>query len=170
MRRHQFLVNQCAHVFLKQEVDFVDFMAGAETVEEMHERQARFQRRHLRDHGHVLRFLHTGGGEQGPAGGAGGHHIAVIAEDGQRVGGQCARRDMEHRGREFAGDLEHIGQHQQQPLRGGEGRRQCAGQQRAVHRAGRTRFALHLDDLGYRAPQIFLFGGRPGVGEFAHAG
>ena len=36
------------------------------------------------------------------------HDIAVVAEDGQRVRGQRARGDVEHGGREFAGDLEHV--------------------------------------------------------------
>ena len=124
MRRDQFLVDQLAHIRFEQELNFVHFVAGAKAVEEMHERQARTQRRHLRDHGHVLCFLHAGGGEHGPAGRSRSHHVAVIAEDGQRVRGQGARRDVENCGRKFARDLEHVGEHQQQALRRGERRRE----------------------------------------------
>ncbi|OGA34570.1 MAG: hypothetical protein A3G80_01815 [Betaproteobacteria bacterium RIFCSPLOWO2_12_FULL_62_13b] len=111
MRRDQFFVDQLAHLFLEQQLELVYLVAGAKSVEKMHERNARTQCRHLRDHGHVLRLLHAGGGEHGPAGGPRGHHVAVVAEDGQRVGGHSARRDVEHRGRKFARDLEHVGEH-----------------------------------------------------------
>jgi hypothetical protein len=50
---------------------------------------------------------------------------------------------------QLAGDLVHVGDHQQQTLAGGEGRRQRAGLQRAVHRAGGAAFRLHLDDGGH---------------------
>jgi hypothetical protein len=72
----------------------------------------------------------------------------VVAEDRQRVRGHRARRDVEDGGRQFAGDLEHVGDHQQQALRRGEGGGQRPGLQRAVDRAGGAGLALHLDDLG----------------------
>ena len=46
------------------------------------------------------------------------------------------------------------GQHQQQPLRRGEGRRQRAGLERAVHRAGGAALRLHLDHDGDVAPEV----------------
>ena len=52
---------------------------------------------------------------------------------------------------QLAGDLEHVGQHQQQALGRREGRRQRAGLQRAMHRAGGAALALHLlHDRGRR--------------------
>jgi hypothetical protein len=57
-------------------------------------------------------------------------------------------RHVDHRGRELAGDLEHVGDHQEQALRRGEGRGQRAALEGAVEGAGRPRLRLHLDDLG----------------------
>ncbi len=47
--------------------------------------------------------------------------------------------DVEDRRRQLAGDLVHVGDHQQQALRRREGRRQRAGLQRAVHARRRRR-------------------------------
>jgi hypothetical protein len=61
---------------------------------------------------------------------------------------------VHHERRELAGDLEHVGEHQQQPLRGREGRGEGTGLEGPVQRAGGARLALHLDDLGDRAEEV----------------
>ena len=78
----------------------------------------------------------------------------MVAENGKRLRGQRARRNVEDRGGEFAGDLEHIGDHQQQALRGREGGSERAGLQCAMQRAGRSAFALHFDHRGHGAPDV----------------
>ena len=55
-----------------------------------------------------------------------------------------------------------------QALRRGEGGRQRAGLQRAVHRAGGAALALHLDDVGDAAPDVGLALARPLIGELRH--
>ena len=55
---------------------------GAETVEEVYEREARLKRGGMSDQGEVGRFLDGVRCEQGKAGGPGRHHVAVIAKDG----------------------------------------------------------------------------------------
>ena len=77
--------------------DLGDLMRGAEAVEEVQEGDARFEGGGLRDQGHVHDFLHGVGREHGEAGGAGGHDVAVVAEDGERVGGEGAGGDVEDR-------------------------------------------------------------------------
>ena len=77
---------------------------------------------------------------------------------------------MEDRAGQFAGDLVHIGDHQQQTLRGGEGGGQCAGLQCAVDGAGRAAFGLHFDHRGNCSPKILPAFGRPLIRELAHAG
>ena len=98
-----------------------------------------------------------------PAGRAAGHDVAVIAENRKRLRGQRARRDVKHRRRQFAGDLVHVRDHQQQALRRRERRAERAGLQRAVDRAGRAAFALHFDDGGHGAPEILHPAGRPRI-------
>ena len=97
-----------------------------------------------------------------------GHHVLVVAEDGERLGGDGAGGHVEDGAGQFAGDLVHIGDHQQQALRGGEGGGQGAGLQRAVHSSRRAAFGLHLDHSGDGAPEVLFALGRPFVGKFTH--
>ena len=96
-------------------------MRGAEAIEEMQKRNARLQRGGMRDEREILRFLHGSRAEHRPTGRARRHDIAVIAEDRKRLRGQRARRDVKDRRRQFAGDLVHVRDHQEQSLRSGEG-------------------------------------------------
>ena len=57
---------------------------------------------------------------------------------------------------QLAGDLVHVGDHQQQALRRGEGGGERAGLQRAVEGAGGAAFALHLDHRRHGAPDVRL--------------
>ncbi len=71
---------------------------------------------------------------------------------------------------QFAGDLVHVGDHQQQALRCGEGGGERPRLQGAVQGAGGAAFALHLDDRGHGAPDVGLLFGGPLVRPFAHVG
>ena len=151
-------------------VDLLDFMTGAETVEEVQERHGALQGRQMGDQGQVVRFLDGVAGQHRETGLAAGHNVAVIAENVQRVIRQGTGADMEDRGRQFAGDLVHIGDHQQQALGSGERGRQSAGGQGAVHSAGSTGFTLHLGDTDRLAEQVFPVMGSPLVRNFSHGG
>ena len=94
----------------------------------------------------------------------------MVAEDRQRMRRQGAGGNVEDGRRQFAGDLVHVRDHQQQALRGREGRRQRAGLQRAMHGTGGTAFGLQFDDFRNAAPDIGLALRRPFVGQFAHTG
>ncbi len=128
-----------AHIVHGKLLDLGDFVRGAEAVEEMHERNARFEGCGLGDEGGVHDLLDVVGGQQRPAGLADGHHVLVIAEDGQPLGGDGARSHMNDARRQFAGDLVHVGDHEQQALRRGEGGRQTSALQCSMKRARRRR-------------------------------
>ena len=108
------------------------------------------------------------GTEHREAGGPARHDVGVVAENGQGVGGDGARRDVHREGSQLSRDLEHVGDHQEQALRRREGRRQGAGLQRAVHRSRGARLRLHLDDVRDVAPEVPPALIRPFVGELAH--
>ncbi len=61
--------------------NLVDFVRGAEPIEEVNKGHPAFQRRHVGDEGEILRLLHAAGTEQGAAGLAHGHHVRVIAKN-----------------------------------------------------------------------------------------
>jgi hypothetical protein len=75
---------------------------------------------------------------------------------------------MERRRCQFARNLVHIGDHQQQTLRRRERGRQRAGLQRSVHRSRRAAFALHLSHVGYRSPYVGDPFRSPLVGPLSH--
>ena len=116
----------------------------------------------------VMHLLDGVGTQHGEAGAAAGHHVAVVAEDRQGMGGDGAGGDMEDRRQQFAGNLVHVGDHQQQALRRGEGRSQRPALQGAVYRAGSAGLALHLDDLRDRAPEIGPRLAGPCIHEITH--
>ena len=92
------IVHHRADGFVGEGSDLGDFMRGAETVKEMQERNARFQRGDLRDQRQVVHFLHGVRREHRPTGGAARHDVGVITEDGQRMRGQRACGYMHYAG------------------------------------------------------------------------
>ena len=165
---HQLVVDHRLQVFHRELLDFGDLVRGAEAVEEVNERDARFERGGLRDQRAVHRFLNRVRGEHRKAGLADGHDVLLVAEDRQRVCGDGAGGDVDHGRSELARDLIHVRNHEQQTLRRREGGGERAGLQRAVQRARRAALALHLDDARDGAPDVrFAFTG-PLVGPLAH--
>ena len=75
---------------------------------------------------------------------------------------------MEYARQQFAGDLIHIRDHQQETLRGGERRGQCASLQRTVNGSGCTTFRLHFLNVYGVAEEVFAALCRPFVNVFCH--
>ncbi len=160
--------HQRPQVVVGELLDLRDLVRRSKAVEEMQEWYARVERRRVRDGREVVRLLHARSAEHREASGPAGHDVGMVAENGQRVGGDGARRDVHREGGQLSRDLEHVGDHQEQALRRREGRRQRAGLQRAVHRSRGTRLRLHLDDVRDVAPEVASALIRPFVGELAH--
>ena len=76
--------------------------------------------------------------------------------------------DVDHARVQLAGDLEHLRQHQQEPLARREGRRERAALEGAVHGSRSAGLRLHLDDLRHMSPEVRLARRRPGVGQLPH--
>ena len=133
-----------ADVFHIHLLNLLILVGGAETVEEVDKRHAAFEGSEMGNGRKVHDFLHRAFAEHGKARLAACHDIAVVAEDTERVRGKGAGRYVEHAGQQLAGNLVHVGNHQQQALRGGEscGERTCL--QRTVHGTGGTAFRLHF--------------------------
>ena len=162
------VANQRLQVVVAEQLDAVDLVRGTEPVEEVQERHSCPERGSMRDRREVVSLLDRTGAQHGEPGRSSGHDVAVVTEDRQRMRGDRSGSDVDDRWGEFAGDLEHVGQHQQQPLRRSEGGAHRSGLQGAVQGAGCARFGLQLHHFGHRAPQVRCAAGRPGVGELTH--
>ena len=142
-------------------------MRSAEAVEEGEEGDFTFQRGQVGDQREVVGLLDARGGHR-KTGGAAAHHVGVVAEDRQRLGGERTGRNVEDGREHFTGDLVHVRNHQQQPLAGGVGGGQRTGTERTVNRAGGTGLGLHFDDLKRLTEHVLLALARPGVSVLTH--
>ena len=165
---HQVVVDEGPDVLVAQHLQGIDLVRGAEAVEEVDEGNARAQSGRLRDQRAVVSLLDRSRGQRGKARAAHRDHVGMVAEDGQRLRRHGARGDVEYRRGQLAGDLEHVRQHQQQALRGREGRRQRAGLQSTVHGAGRPALALHFLHHRNVSPQVLDTGAGPFVSQLRH--
>ena len=147
-------VEERAYVVLGEAIDRVELVRRSEPVEEVEEGDSRAQGRGVSNQCEVLRLLDGGGAEEREARRSGRHHVGVVAEDRERVGRDRPRRDVEHRRGELSGDLEHVREHEQEPLGGRERRRECSRLERPVDGARGAALALHLHDLRDHAPRI----------------
>ena len=131
-----FLVDERSKVFVFEHLDFLYLVRGTEAVEEVDKRHTRFDGGEVGNTGQVHHFLYRTFGEHGETGLAGRHHVLVVTENTEGVRCQCTSRHMEYTGKEFSGNLVHIGNHQQQTLRSGVGGCQSTGLQRSVYGTG----------------------------------
>ena len=125
--------DQRAEVIVAERVDLRDFVRRAKAVEKVQEGDARLERRRVRHRGHVVGLLDGVRAQECKPRLAAGHHVGVIAEDRQRMRRQRARGHVHRERRELARDLVHVGDHQEQPLRGRERGRERPGLQGGVY-------------------------------------
>ena len=161
-------VEEFAHVFIVDGFDLGDFVGGAESIKEMKERHAALDCGKVRNKRHVHNFLHGSGGKHGKTGLAAAHHVRMIAKDRQRVRSQCTGADMEHAREEFAGDLVHVRDHEQQALRSGKRRGQRACLEGAMHRTSGAALTLHFSNANLLSEKIGSSVCRPIVRNFCH--
>ncbi|MNL10879.1 hypothetical protein D3C87_1316940 [compost metagenome] len=165
---HPVVVDKGPDLVPMQGGDLVHLVGGAKAVEEVDKGHPALQGDAVGNQGQVLRLLHRAGGEHGKAGAARRHHVLMVAKDREPLRRQGSGRHMEYRRGQFTGDLVHVGQHQHQPLTGGEGGGERPRLQGAVYSAGSSSFALHLHHCGDVAPEVGLSLRRPGIGQFGH--
>ena len=161
-------VHHLGQILVVPDGDLLDLVGGAEAVEEVDEGDAALDGGQVGHRSQVHDLLHVALGQHGKAGLAAGHHVGVVAEDVQGLGGHGTGGNVEHAGQQLAGDLVHIGDHQQQALGGGIGGGQSAGGQGAVDGAGGAGLRLHLNDLHGGAEDILLALGGPLVHIVGH--
>ena len=155
-------------VVVVPDLDLLDLVGGTEAVEEVQEGDTALDGGQVGHGAQVHDLLGVGLGQHGEAGLAAGHDVGVVAEDVQALGGHGTGGDVEHRGQQLAGDLVHVGDHQQQALGGGVGGGEGAGVQGAVHGAGSAGLGLHLDDTDGIAEDVLAARGGPLVDVIGH--
>lgn len=116
-----FAVEKRGEVVLLHYLDFLYFVRSTEAIEEVDEGNARFDGRQVCHTGEVHYFLYGAFGKHCETGLAHRHHVLVVTENRESVRGKCTGRNMEDGRQQFAGNLVHVGNHQQEALRRGVG-------------------------------------------------
>ncbi|CAN4037514.1 Inner membrane protein ypdA, partial [Dysosmobacter welbionis] len=123
------IVHQLGEIIVIQGFDPLHLVRRAEAVEAVHEGVPAADGGQMGHRAQVHSLLGGGGHQHAEAGHPAGHHVRVIAEDGQGVGADGPAGDVEHAGQELAADLVHGRNHQQQALGcrvgGGQGAPAC---------------------------------------------
>ena len=163
-----FHVDELFHILVIDGVDLADFVAGAEAVEEVDERNFRFEGGEVRHEREVHGFLNGVGSEHRKTGLTASHNVGVVAENVKSVSGEGSCRNMENAGEKFARDLVHIGDHEEQSLTGGISGGESAGAKGAVNGARGTRLGLHFGKSQGLSEHVFNALSSPFVGVFRH--
>ena len=131
-------------VLLVHHFNLLVFVAGAEAVEKVNEGHAALKRCQVGNGREVHDFLYGAFAEHGKASLAASHHIAVVAKDTQRMGGERTGTHMEDAGQQFACNLVHIRYHEEQTLRSGERSGESTCLERTMNGTCCAAFALHF--------------------------
>ena len=162
------MVDHLVEVLVIPDLDLLDFMGGAEAVEEVEERHAALDGGAVGDGRQVHDLLDAAFAEHGKTGLAAGVNVGVVAEDVQSMGSDAARGNIDDARQQLASHFVHIRDHEQQALGSGKRGGQRAGGQRAVNRTGRAGFGLHFDNLDFIAEDIFAALRGPLVRNLSH--
>ena len=165
---HRLTVEHAVELLVAPHGHLLDFVGGAEAVKEVQEGHAALNGRKVGHCAKVHDLLRVGGSQQRKAGLTAGHDVLMVAENGEAGSAEGACGDVQHSGLELARYPVQVGHHQQQALRGGEGRGQGACRQRAVDRAGGATLRLHLGHLDLLAEKIFAARSRPVIHQLGH--
>ena len=111
-----FPVEELLNLALVSSFHFLDFVGGAETVEEVQERDTTLDSGQVSHRSEVHDLLHGAGSQHGETGLASAHHVGVVTEDGQSLSGEGTCGDVEDARKELTSNLVHVGDHQQETL------------------------------------------------------
>ena len=150
------LVDQAAQILIIEGLDALHLVRGAEAVEAVHERITSLDCRQVSNRCEIHRLLRRRGHQHTVAGGAAGHEVGVVAENGMVVARDDAGCDVHDARQELAAHRVHCRNHQHEALRRGEGGGQRACLKRAVAGAGRAGLGLHLDNVNGGAEQVLF--------------
>ncbi len=163
-----FRLYDALHRVVADFLHLLNFVRGSESVEEAQKGNLRLEGREMGDKSQIHRLLDGCGGSKGESRVPDPHHVGMVSEDRKRLACKRSCGHMEDCWKHFAGDLVHVWNHEQKPLRCSEGRCESASAQGSVHRASRTSLGLHLYNVNRLAKKVFLPFARPFVRIFAH--
>ena len=162
------LVDERAEFVVFQHLDLLDFVGRPESVEEMEARDARADRRQVRNRREVHHVLDAVRGEDRKPRLACRHNVLMLAEDAPRVVRERSRAHVKDGRQQLSGDPVHVRDHEEEPLRRRVRRGVRAALERPVNDAGSPALGLHFHDLHGLSEEVLPPLRRPFVDEFRH--
>ena len=108
---NRLFIEHFVKVFIVPNLDFLNFVRGAETVEEVNKRNTAFNGGKVRYRAKVHNLLRVVGAKHRNAGLTAGVNVAVLAENRKGVAGNRTRRYVDNAGEQFARDFIKVGDH-----------------------------------------------------------
>ena len=139
-----FLVDQRSKIIIFQHFNLLDFVRCTETIEEVHERNARFDGSQVSNTSQIHHFLYRAFSQHGETCLACRHYVLMVTEDTQCVRSQCTSRHMEYARQELTGNFVHVRDHQEKTLGSSVSSSQRTSLKRTVNCTGSTTFRLHF--------------------------
>ena len=164
------VVDQLIEIVIVPDLDLLDLVGCAETIEEVDERQFALYCCAVSDGSQIHDFLYAGLTEHSAAGLSCSVYVRVITEDIQCVSTYAASSDVDDCRKAFACDLVKVGDHQKKTLGSCEGGCHCTGSDRAVNRTCSTCLGLHLGNLYRLTENVLASGCSPLINMLRHYG
>ena len=112
------IVNHIGKVIVFPNSNLLNFVRGAETVEEVEEGDSGLNCGKVRHGAEVHNLLSVRFCKHGKAGLTASHYVGVVTENRECVAGKCSGRNMEDAGEKPTCNLIHVWNHEQQALGG----------------------------------------------------
>ncbi len=168
-------IDHILEVVVVPRLDLLYLVRGTEAVKEVENGTRALDSRKMSNGAEVHDLLRVGLSQHCKAGLTACVYVGMVAENVQRMGSNAACGNVEYAGQQLAGDLVHVGDHEQQTLGCGVGGGERTGGKRAVNGACGAGFGLHFhnlyslaEDVDSRLAENVLVGGGPGVCDLSH--
>ena len=162
------LVDEGLEILLVNHLDLLILVRGTETVEEVEEGNAALEGSQVSYAGKVHHLLYGAFGQHGETGLAACHNVLVVTEDTEGVGSKRTGGNMEDRRNQFARNLVHVGNHQEQTLRSCERSGKSTGLESTVNGTGSAALRLHLLNENGLAKDVLAALGSPFIDVLCH--
>ena len=148
-------------VFVIPYCDLLDLVGCSESVEEVEERNSAFDSCKVSYRSEVHNFLNAALSQHCETCLTASIYVGVVTEDVQCMCRNCTSRNMEYCRKEFACDLVHVRDHQEEALGSCVSSCQSSGSEGTVYCSGCSSLRLHLDYLYCRSEDVLAAGGCP---------
>ena len=156
------------NIFVVEAFDFLNFMRSAEAVEEVDKGNSALNGRKMSYGRKIHHLLNRTCTELSKTRHTCTHHVLLVPKDRKSLSCDSTSRYVENAREQLPGNLVHIGEHEQKPLRCRKGSSQSTGLQCPVHSCNGTTLALHFFYVYNFSEYVFTLLSSPFIYKLSH--